>query len=98
MPDPTLADATAKVDDYITTLMKGMHAAIREVTVGIFDNPETLLPLIDGAAYWPGSEGDQPLDGLDAYDVTTKLQGVVWASALPLVWSTGTENRQVFIA
>lgn len=63
----------------------------------IYDDPEKLLPLIQNAAYWAGSKNNPPLSGIDSYDVTLQMQRTVWASALPLVWSTGTEDRQVFI-
>ena len=97
LPDPSLADATAKVEDYVDMILQNLQAAVSKLAPAIFDNPDTLLALIDGAAYWPGSKGNPPLEGISAYDVTTSIQAMVWVSTLPLVWSTGTEDRQVFL-
>lgn len=78
-------------------VLQNLQAAISKLAPAIFDDPDKLLPLINGASYWAGSKDNPPLSGISAYDVTLQMQRVVWASAMPLVWSTGTEDRQAFI-
>lgn len=55
------------------------------ITGHIFDTPDTLLALIDNGAYWqPQGNGKLKVDS--AFDVSLRIQQVVWASSLPMVW------------
>lgn len=85
MPAPDLASASAQVEEYLDTILTGLGRAMQLLTANIFDTPETLLSLINNGAYWQ-SQGTGKLKVDSAFDVSLRIQQVIWASALPMVW------------
>lgn len=80
-----MADTAAQVEDYLSAIIKGMESAMPLITQNLFDTPQSLIGMIDHGAYWT-PQGNGALKSVDAFDVSLRMQQVIWASALPMVW------------
>lgn len=85
LPAPDLASATAQVEQYLDGILKGLEGTMPLITQNMFDTPSSLLGMINNGAYWQPN-GNGKLQIGSAFDVSLRIQQVVWASALPMVW------------
>jgi hypothetical protein len=83
------------IGDYIGGLAGSLEHATVLVGATTFDTPDVLFGLINAGAYFTG--GKDVTDG--GYDyVSSKLQEMIYASALPMAWATGNTYMAPFIA
>ena len=86
MANPTLFGASAQVGAYIAAYSNNLENATTKIVKNIFDTPSVLFPLINKGQYFGATNVTGQQAGSGYYDVSTKLQELIWANALPIAW------------
>lgn len=97
LPAPDLGTATGQVEQYMNGVLNTLSSALNQTTHSIFDTPDTLIALIDNGAYFQPQGNTALKITSGSFGVEQRVQQVVYANALPMVWSTGTQSRMPWI-